>query len=95
MHGKERRIGGNHAANALTTQRAWLITIRTDVAHLDFVADDGCVIEPGRGLPGEEDVGVGHGLHGGRVGRVGDVSEHHSARRLALAQRIPRDHLDK
>ena len=65
----------------------------TDVAHLDFVADDGGVVEPARGLPGEQDVGVGHGLHRRRVGRVGDVPEHHSARGLALAQGVPRDHL--
>ena len=65
----------------------------TYVAHLDFVADDGCVVEPGRGLPGEEDVGVGHGLHRGRVGRVGDVPEHNSARGLALAQGVPSNHL--
>ena len=65
----------------------------TDVAHLDLVADDGRVVEPGRRLPGEQDVGVGHRLDGRRVGRVGDVAEHHSARGLALAEGVARDHL--
>ncbi len=65
----------------------------TDVPHLDLVGDDGGVVEPAWGPPGEEDVRVGHGLHHGGVGRVRDVAQDHAGGSLALAQDVPCHHL--
>ena len=52
--------------------------VLTNVAHLDLVAHDGRVVEPGGRLPREEDVRVRHGFNHGGVGRVGDIAEDHA-----------------
>ena len=50
----------------------------TDVAHLDFVGDDGGVVEADWGLPGETDGGVSHGLDDWAVGAAGNVTENNT-----------------
>ena len=50
----------------------------TNVSHLDLVGDDGSVVEAHGGLPGDEDVGVGHGFDDRAVGAAGNVTKNNA-----------------
>ena len=62
---------------------------------MDLVANDWRVVEPIRGLPGQEDVGVGHGLDLGAVGGVGDVPEDDPDGGGGLPEGVTGDDLEK